>query len=386
MEYDYIIVGGGITGLFAGYLLQKHDKNFLLFEKDENVGGRIQVKKFHNVTVPLGALAFRSTDKNVKKLVKELKIPTFTFKCSYNYNIPNYDPKWYNQTVKNLPETKNESVSEVLENYFHHNKELIEKFKTYSFWTDFFNDTDAYYGIKYYPKKDMYHGTIQNYFVPCTDIYEIIKVLYENIKEHVNTKQLVTKIIKKDSLWNIHDKRGNIFKAKHVILATDFSGIKYIKIEPEPSFIKMLKEYIGTNSYLRWYTFHQIVNLEKPLLVNSFLKKMFPISKHVLLSGDADNENAKKLRKKIDTSTWNTLTNLINTALGAFGNVSRIKDSFYKYWNIGTHYYKKGYNYQKDYYEEDNFIVLGEMISFEQGWTEGALQSVGHWFSQHFTK
>ena len=42
MEYDYIIVGGGITGLFAGYLLQKHDKNFLLFEKDENVGQKMR--------------------------------------------------------------------------------------------------------------------------------------------------------------------------------------------------------------------------------------------------------------------------------------------------------------------------------------------------------
>lgn len=383
MEYDYIIIGGGVAGLFAGYLLQKCDKSFLLLEKDEKVGGRIQVKKFHGKTIPLGAGAFRSTDKYVKKLVKELNIPIRSFKSSYNYNLPDYEPYWYNEALKNLPETKNKSVSKVLENYFHHNKKLIEKFKTYSLYTNFLKDTDAYYGLKYYPKKKLYHGKIREYFLPSTDIYEIIKVLYEKIKKNVKTKQLVTKIIKKDSLWNIHDKHGKIFKAKHVILATDFSGIKYIKIQPELPFIKMLKQYIGTNNVIRWYTFHQNVNLEKPLLVASVNKKIFPISNHVIMSGYADNENAKQLRHKIKTSSQNTLSNLINKALGTFGKVSKIKDSFYQYWNIGTHYYKKGYHYKKDYYEKDNFIIVGEMISFEQGWTEGALQSVGHWFSQH---
>lgn len=54
------------------------------------------------------------------------------------------------------------------------------------------------------------------------------------------------------------------------------------------------------------------------------------------------------------------------------------------HWNIGTHYYKpfdhKIFNYDKFIYEaqhpEPNILVVGECVSRNQGWTEGALESV----------
>ena len=78
-EYDYVIVGGGVAGLyFAFRLLQKGERNFIILEGSDHVGGRNQVYKFHDTVVPLGAGAFRSTDKAVLALVKELKIPILT--------------------------------------------------------------------------------------------------------------------------------------------------------------------------------------------------------------------------------------------------------------------------------------------------------------------
>lgn len=54
--HDYIIIGTGISGLYLGYLLQ--NKNILILEKNNFIGGRIQQTKFHNKIVQLGANIF----------------------------------------------------------------------------------------------------------------------------------------------------------------------------------------------------------------------------------------------------------------------------------------------------------------------------------------
>jgi monoamine oxidase len=54
------------------------------------------------------------------------------------------------------------------------------------------------------------------------------------------------------------------------------------------------------------------------------------------------------------------------------------------YWPIGTHYYeplKGNYKNRKEFIKEaqhpmPNLLVVGEMISENQGWTQGALESV----------
>ena len=54
------------------------------------------------------------------------------------------------------------------------------------------------------------------------------------------------------------------------------------------------------------------------------------------------------------------------------------------YWPVGTHYFKplpRNWNSRKDFLEHvqnprENLYVVGEMVSRNQGWTEGALESV----------
>jgi len=40
-EVDTIIIGGGLSGLYAAYLLYQENKSFVLLEARERVGGRI---------------------------------------------------------------------------------------------------------------------------------------------------------------------------------------------------------------------------------------------------------------------------------------------------------------------------------------------------------
>jgi monoamine oxidase len=50
------------------------------------------------------------------------------------------------------------------------------------------------------------------------------------------------------------------------------------------------------------------------------------------------------------------------------------------YWKEGTHYYKSKPEHF-DHRGEGGIIVVGEMISINQGWVEGALESVDKAFS-----
>jgi len=74
MKYNFIILGGGITGLFVGYKLSERGKKVLIIEKSKDLGGllgSIQTKGdpiekyYHHVFV---------NDKNFLELIKELKI------------------------------------------------------------------------------------------------------------------------------------------------------------------------------------------------------------------------------------------------------------------------------------------------------------------------
>ena len=50
---DYIVIGGGIGGLYANFLLNKK-YNGILLEKSSYFGGRLLEEDFHNHNIKLG--------------------------------------------------------------------------------------------------------------------------------------------------------------------------------------------------------------------------------------------------------------------------------------------------------------------------------------------
>ena len=74
--YDTVIVGAGIAGLTAAYMLR--DKNILLIEKEDRFGGRVWSEKINEATYNIGTQYLNEEDNSFIHLVDELGVERIT--------------------------------------------------------------------------------------------------------------------------------------------------------------------------------------------------------------------------------------------------------------------------------------------------------------------
>ena len=70
--YDVVIVGGGIAGLTAAYMLR--DQEVLLLERTERLGGRVETVAFGDTTLNIGTQFFNDDETSFVHLIDELGI------------------------------------------------------------------------------------------------------------------------------------------------------------------------------------------------------------------------------------------------------------------------------------------------------------------------
>ena len=100
--FDFIIIGGGIAGLYSAYKIKKNNprKKILLLEANNRLGGRAGNVNFHGESIPIGAgVGRKNKDKLLLSLLKELKIQYNDFIASSQYSssiepVCKVYPKW----------------------------------------------------------------------------------------------------------------------------------------------------------------------------------------------------------------------------------------------------------------------------------------------------
>ena len=73
-NYDIIIVGGGISGLFTGYKLSETGLRILIIESSERLGGRIKTIHTNDILYESGAARFHKTHTKLLSLINELDL------------------------------------------------------------------------------------------------------------------------------------------------------------------------------------------------------------------------------------------------------------------------------------------------------------------------
>ena len=387
MIYDNIIIGAGISGLYTGYKIKKlyPNETLLILESNNKIGGRMGAVKFHDTNVLIGAGIGRfDKDIRLKKLLNELNI-------SYNKFTINmqFSPVFKNhidiiQTIKFLKREYKKDKQNTTFKLF-----ALSKLKK-KIYKNFIQSV----GLTDYEKEDIYE-TLYNYGMEdntsgWTGMSIDWNILLDKLAQYINIKNIklnsfVKKINKDNNLINIKINKDIEYNCKKLYIATDIKTVQHI-LKDYPIY----KEIHG-QPFIRIYAKFSNESLEimkkyvnKTTFVNTDLYKIIPINNGVYMIAYSDNKSANNIKKIVDNDKkYKNLLNLVKKSLGINENLI-IDDIITFYWKIGTHYYEPlndNFKTRKIFIKkaqkpEKNLFIVGELISTNQGWTEGALESV----------
>jgi len=387
--YDYIIIGGGISGLYSAYKIKElsPDSTFLILEKNKKIGGRLGNYKFYGENIVTGAgIGRKDKDKLLLDLVNKMGLKTHEFKIDYNYS----------DKIKNKVDILN--IISILKDKYKGEHITFKKYATKILGEELYKDFLISSGFTDYENSDIYdvlyyYGMDDNkccstgISIPWKELINKLSITVglKNIKESMD----VIKIENKSDYYEIKIKNGDKFYSNKIIIASTINTIKellpkyniYKDIHPQ-SFIRIYGKFDKKSALI----IREYVN--KSTIVPTILQKIIPINqdKGIYMISYSDNKNALKVNKYAENikSNRDKLCIIIEKSLGIKKGALKLISIKSFYWNIGTHYYSPLQNKYKNrvdfikkaQHPEKNILVVGEVVAFNQGWTQGALESI----------
>jgi len=400
-NYDIIIVGGGISGLYSAYKIQKTSPQakILVLEryKKKWFGGRLGNFDFHGVSVVNGAgVGRKEKDTLLISLLNELDVPFHEFqkgqqfastihpKCNVKKTFL-FLRKEYNKDKERKHITFKNFALPLL------GKEAYENFLICSAYTDYENE-DAYDTLYDYGFEDNYEDWVA-LSIPWKELINTLshKIGLENIK----ISSEVVNIEKTGDYCGflVHTKKGTTYSCNKVIIATTIDSV--LKLVPGASLKNSIYQQIRGQPFLRLYakfSKSSIPVMKHYVPINTVvpgpLHRIIPYGENqgIYMIAYTDNEGATVLKDKLENTPENRdfFCRLLEVSLGIPENTIKITSLLDFYWPIGTHYYiplKGNFKNRSEFIREaqhptPGMLIVGEMISKNQGWTQGALESV----------
>jgi hypothetical protein len=132
----------------------------------------------------------------------------------------------------------------------------------------------------------------------------------------------------------------------------------------------------------------EIMSREVPkmTIVPGPLRKMIPMGQGVYMIAYTDNKSAEQMKEYLTNTMENRefLCRMMEKALGIEAKTLKMTAIRDYYWPVGTHYYKPRQYVDEPYgkflvnaqHPIEGITVVGEVVSKNHGWIEGALESV----------
>lgn len=403
--YDTIIIGGGIAGLYAAYKLIKKTPTIkiLILERNRKgyLGGRAGNAEFGGTTVVTGAgVGRKKKDKLLIKLLKELEIEFGEFETKPAYSnalVPCNVKETFLHLKSQYEEAKHShltfkqfATSILTKEQYHH-------FIMCAGYTDYekeaANDTLYHYGFE-----DNYTKWTGLSISWSTLVDELAKKIgHKNIKMSQNVLEIEEKTDKPSpsspSFFLIKTKTDQ-FETQKIIIATTIHSVKTLLKPLITKKQEKLYDQIHSQPFLRVYgRFSKesipLLKMAVPhlIIVPGPLHKIITIDseKGIYMIAYTDNLPAEMLHEHSKNNKTNRdfFARLVEKSLGLPQTVLTIEEMAEWYWETGTHYYEplKGYETRERFIKDGqhphpNIMVVGEMISQNQGWVQGALESV----------
>jgi len=400
--YDVIIVGSGMSGLFTAFLLRCNNPHISLLILEQNnkdhIGGRANTQIFYGTKIAIGAGIGRAKkDKILKHLMRQFHIPINTYTVDHANMLTSsidvgktmrqlrYEYEKHYKKLQDNPQTFETFAKHVL------GTTDYEKFLNSTGFIDY-QQEDAYETIYEYGMEDNLDDW-KAFSVPWHELGE--KMAQEiGISNFIFNKKVIG--IKKTNDIISVKTQSNItnsilsYSANKVVVATTIDTVRrllpnhtiYKEIEPQP-FLRVYGKFDKASVDILKEVVPKFTYVDFPI------QKIIPMNVYngVYMIVYNDNENALALQHKTENNSKNrtfyekTLEKVLRLPPGSL-HLQAIR-SFY--WKYGTHYYtpldRSVYTSREEFIKKaqrptENVFVVGELVSRNQGWTEGAFESV----------
>jgi 2-polyprenyl-6-methoxyphenol hydroxylase-like FAD-dependent oxidoreductase len=392
--YDVVIVGAGISGLYAAYKIKRDapTTSLLILEKNprNRIGGRMGVEMFYDTPLTIGAGIGRE-DKNPKliQLCKDLGVdlaPGNKSPVDYSADIISRVPNprvFYLDTIKVLRrEYRKDPVINTFRQFATRvlGQKMYKQFVEVSGYSDY-EDADVYETLYNYSMDDNTGGW-PKLFIPWTELLDklVAKIGAQNIRTSANVYGI--RNVGGASYEILLEGQIKTLECRNIIVATTIDTVK--RLFPEK---QAIYNHIRGQPFLRVYAKFDKKSaaimrehVHRYTIVSGPLQKIIPMNPEegVYMVAYSDNASAEMLKGK----SKQVFCDLLEKSLGIPAGSLHIIGLKEYYWSIGTHYFTPMARSQRKrfLYEAQNpmagVFVVGEAFSTYQGWVEGALESV----------
>lgn len=411
--YDYVIIGGGISGLYNYIKLYEKNSHFKikLLEKNDYFGGRIkqheEVYNGYNYSIPCGAARFNSNHENVIRLMKQFKIldmrkdkgklPITSFiDCKHQFN-KKYDDEIGFKYIDEVMKYAEDIDSNVLRTFTF--LDFAKRYLTpkeidfvlnscgYSGQLKHMNMFDAYYLFTNGIRQDLrfWLGKFQLL------INAILKYL-KSIKAEMSLQTNISNIVyhKEEQLYKINVNKSFIHTKKIVFCVPKEALLKMRILKP---LFPILEKSITTKPLCRVYAFFDpqtspwLNSLNHKITTNNELRFIIPIDpeKGLIMISYTDDEHTKfwHKRKNNQVVMKKTIVKLVDDTFNI--KINEPLKVITCFWESGVAYWNSQVNSSRVseflINPMPNIYICGENYSQTQSWVEGALQTCNNFLS-----
>ena len=398
-DYDIIIVGGGISGLFLAYKLLDTGLNILVLESSNRLGGRIQTFKQDSIQFECGAARFHKSHAKLLSLIHELNLEEEIIELpkdikyilrnkleKYDYNTKN--ELNIHELFKKVFQSKNNLSKNILIklSFFQYLILLFDQ-ETALFIKDAFGYDAEFIHLNAYVALNIFGDDLfkdNDYFVLKNGLSQIIERLEELLGKATNV------IIKTNcSLKDVFDNHilttnEEKFNFNHLIMTIpqmNLLSIPYFKdnlllrsVKP----VKLLRIYAKYPKDNLWFQ-----NIERTTTDN-YIRHIIPIDKEngLIMISYTDDKCAKMWNDNYSISE-KFLIKTLHKEINSIYKISPPDPEFISvhYWENGIHMWKTGQDIDELYpsilklNHEKEVYIAGESFSKRQGWIEGSLET-----------
>ncbi len=245
--YNYIIIGGGISGIGAAEIIHKKNYSYILLEKKNKIGGHVLTKKYNNCYFDLGFVYGNDDYKELLKKVKKYNIPikkhVITYSVSNNGKHVFSNNKYSN---KNLYKE-----AQLFQN--------IARQKKLWWWFISFEQFCNIYKFSKEFKKNVLTPALSILFITSNSFKKPAGMIVNNLQKFIKVHGILP------SLWSV--KGGNINIINSII--NEYN----LNIKLNSNVINVIKKnclwYVYTNNEM--YTCKKLIFTCGPHIINKIL-------------------------------------------------------------------------------------------------------------------